>query len=50
MPPGTAGNLLADLLSDARHTVIPEGPRAIIWTHAAEVNQALLGFLRETTS
>jgi non-heme chloroperoxidase len=50
MPPGTAGNLLADLLSDARHTVIPEGPRAIIWTHAAEVNQALLGFLRGTTS
>jgi len=24
----------------------PDGPHAIIWTHAAEVNRALLGFLR----
>jgi non-heme chloroperoxidase len=45
MPPGL-GNRLAVLLADARLVVIPEGPHAIIWTHAAEVNQALLGFLR----
>jgi hypothetical protein len=44
VPPG-AGNRLAVLLADARLVVIPEGPHAIIWTHAAEVNQALLGFL-----
>jgi hypothetical protein len=25
--------------------VIPDGPHAIIWTHADEVNQALLGFI-----
>jgi non-heme chloroperoxidase len=43
-PPG-AGNRLAVLLANARLVVIPEGPHAIIWTHAAEVNQALLGFL-----
>ena len=46
MPPGTAGNRLAVLLADARLVVIPDGPHAIIWTHAAEVNTALLGFLR----
>jgi hypothetical protein len=27
--------------------VIPHGPHAITWTHAAQVNQALLGFLRD---
>ncbi len=46
MPPPAAGTRLADMLADARLVVIPEGPRAIIWTHAAEVNQALLSFLR----
>ena len=46
MPPGATGNRLAVLLADARLVVIPDGPHAIIWTHAAEVNQALLGFLR----
>jgi non-heme chloroperoxidase len=44
-PPAATGNL-AGLLRDARLVVIPEGPHAIIWTHATEVNQALLGFLR----
>jgi non-heme chloroperoxidase len=46
MPPGATGNRLAGALPDARLVVIPEGPHAIIWTHAAEVNSALLGFLR----
>ena len=46
MPPGAAGYRLADTAADARLDVIPEGPHAIIWTHAAEVNRALLGFLR----
>jgi hypothetical protein len=31
----------------AWQVAIPAGPHAIIWTHAAAVNQALLGFLRE---
>jgi hypothetical protein len=26
--------------------VIPDGPHAIIWTHASQVNDALLGFIR----
>ncbi len=46
MAPGSAGNRLAVLLADARLVVIPGAPHAIIWTHAAEVNRALLGFLR----
>ena len=46
MPPGATGNRLAVLLADARLAVIPNGPHAIIWTHAAEVNHALVGFLR----
>ena len=46
MPAAATGNRLAVLLADARQVVIPEGPHAIIWTHAAEVNRALLGFLR----
>jgi non-heme chloroperoxidase len=45
MPPRRTGNRLTEMLADARLVVIPEGPRAIIWTHAAEVNQALLSFL-----
>jgi non-heme chloroperoxidase len=46
MPPGAAAEGLAGPLAHARLVVIPEGPHAIIWTHAAEVNQELLGFLR----
>ena len=46
MPPSATGNRLAVTLIDARHTVIPDGGHAIIWTHPAEVNQALIGFLR----
>ena len=46
MPLAATGNRLAILLADARLVVVPEGPHAIIWTHAAEVNRALLGFLR----
>lgn len=46
MQPSTAGHRLAEALPRARLVAIPAGPHAIIWTHAAEVNQALLGFLR----
>jgi non-heme chloroperoxidase len=45
MPAGATGNRLAVLLADARLAVIPDGPHAIIWTHADEVNHALVGFL-----
>jgi len=45
MPSPATGSRLAVMLADPRLVVIPDGPHAIIWTHAAEVNQALLGFL-----
>ena len=47
MPLAATGNPLAAMLGDARLVVIPDGPHAITWTHAAQVNQALLGFLRD---
>ena len=40
----TSGRLPA-LLENARSVVIAGGPHAIIWTHAEEVNQALLDFI-----
>jgi non-heme chloroperoxidase len=46
MPPAATGSRLDVMLADPRLVVIPDGPHAIIWTHAAEVNRALLGFLR----
>lgn len=48
MPPEATGNRLPGLLSSARHVVLPDGPHAITWTHADEVNQALLGWLSTT--
>ena len=45
MPPEATGNRLPGLLNRARHVVVPDGPHAIIWTHADQVNRALLDFL-----
>jgi non-heme chloroperoxidase len=36
---------LPALTKDAQFVVIEGGPHAIIWTHAEEVNHALLAFL-----
>lgn len=44
-PPEVTGDRLPGLLRSVRHVVIPDGPHAIIWTHADEVNQALLEFI-----
>ena len=41
----TAGRL-PGLIKDMRLVVIEGGPHAIAWTHAAQVNTALLDFLR----
>jgi pimeloyl-ACP methyl ester carboxylesterase len=40
------GRRLPALLKNARSIVVAGGPHAIIWTHADEVNQALLDFIR----
>ncbi|HEX9537148.1 MAG TPA: alpha/beta hydrolase, partial [Streptosporangiaceae bacterium] len=45
LPYEATGSRLPALLNNARSTVIAGGPHAIIWTHADEVNQALLHFI-----
>ena len=45
LPYEATGSRLPALLNNARSTVIAGGPHAIIWTHADEVNQALLNFI-----
>jgi len=45
LPYEATSRRLAALLKNARSIVIAGGPHAIIWTHADEVNQALLDFI-----
>jgi non-heme chloroperoxidase len=45
LPYQATGRRLPALLSNTRSTIIAGGPHAIIWTHADEVNQALLDFI-----
>jgi non-heme chloroperoxidase len=45
LPYEATGKRLPALLNNARSIVIAGGPHAIIWTHADEVNQALLHFI-----
>jgi non-heme chloroperoxidase len=45
LPYEATGSRLPALLKNARSTVIAGAPHAIIWTHADEVNQALLAFI-----
>ena len=45
LPYEATARRLPALLENARFTLIAGGPHAIIWTHADEVNQALLDFI-----
>jgi non-heme chloroperoxidase len=45
LPYRATGKRLPVLLRDARSVVIAGGPHAIIWTHADEVNDAMLRFI-----
>jgi non-heme chloroperoxidase len=45
LPYEATSRRLPALLKNARSTIIVGGPHAIIWTHADEVNQALLDFI-----
>jgi non-heme chloroperoxidase len=45
LPYEATSRRLPALLENARSTMIAGGPHAIIWTHADEVNQALLDFI-----
>jgi non-heme chloroperoxidase len=46
LPLDKTGQRLPALIKDAQLVVVEGGPHAIPWTHAAQVNTALLGFLR----
>ena len=45
LPYEATSRRLPALLKNARSTIIAGGPHAIIWTHADEVNEALLDFI-----
>ena len=47
LPLTKTGQRLPNLIKDARLVVIEGGPHAIAWTHAEQVNSALLDFLRD---
>jgi non-heme chloroperoxidase len=46
LPLEKTGKLLPHMMQDARLVVISGGPHAIAWTHADQVNRALLEFLK----
>jgi non-heme chloroperoxidase len=46
LPLEKTGKLLPHMMQDARLVVINGGPHAIAWTHADQVNRALLEFLK----
>ena len=46
LPIDKTGKRLPDLLNDVKLVVIEGGPHAIPWTHAGQVNTALLDFIR----
>ena len=46
LPLDKTGRRLPALIKDAQLIVIEGGPHAIPWTHAAQVNAALLAFIR----
>jgi non-heme chloroperoxidase len=45
LPHEATGSKLPALLKNVRCVVVAGGPHAITWTHADEVNQALLDFI-----
>ena len=47
LPFDKTGKRLPGLIKDMRLVVIEGGPHAIAWTHASQVNTALLDFLRQ---
>jgi pimeloyl-ACP methyl ester carboxylesterase len=46
LPFPSTGQRLPGLIADVQLAVIKDGPHAVAWTHADQVNQALLGFLK----
>jgi non-heme chloroperoxidase len=49
LPYPNTGKRLPDLITDSELIVIDGGPHAIAWTHADQVNNALLQFIGAQT-
>ena len=49
LPITATGLPTAKLIKGARHFIVKDGPHCITWTHAEEVNGALLNFLGDKT-
>lgn len=49
LPITTTGLRTTKLIKEARQVIVKDGPHGILWTHADEVNAALLSFLGEKT-
>ena len=49
LPITATGLPTAKLIKGARQLIVKDGPHAITWTHAEEVNAGLLSFLGEKT-
>jgi pimeloyl-ACP methyl ester carboxylesterase len=47
VPIGASGLRTAELIKGSRLVVVKDGPHCITWTHADEVNHALVNFLAE---
>ena len=47
LPIDSTGRLFAKALPSAQYVEIEGAPHGMLWTHAAEVNEALLGFLKK---
>lgn len=47
VPLAASGQRMPGIISGARLVVIPKGPHAVNWTHAEQVNSALIEFLNE---
>ena len=49
LPITATGLRTAELIKGARQLIVKDGPHAVTWTHAEEVNAGLLSFLGEKT-
>jgi non-heme chloroperoxidase len=47
LPPATTAELTVQQLADARLHLLPGAPHGLLWTHAEEVNAALVAFCKE---
>jgi non-heme chloroperoxidase len=50
LPIDSCGRVLRTLVPQAQYVEIPDAPHGLLWTHANEVNDGLLGYLTKSTN